>query len=213
MIEIVPAVLPRTEQEFSSAMERLTAAGVSRVHLDVCDGLFVPTRSINGYELAASRDWGVTWDVHLMVRQPESELEHWSGIHAAERFFVHVETTDNMEVMSARLRSDGRLLGGTINPESSLDRLEDAAPFIDAAMFMTVFPGEQGRPFIPEVLDRLRDFHGDHPTIPVAVDGGVTPATAPACAMAGAGILVSGSFVMTHTDVAEAIQELQRSIV
>jgi len=213
MIEVVPAVLPRTTDELHAAMERFVAAGVQRVHLDICDGSFVPTTSISGFEQLLAKDWGVQWDVHLMVSTPDEVLSDWWGVPTAERFLVHVETTDAMNEMAAHAHGRSRRIGAAINPETSLERLEDVAEHIDLAMFMTVFPGEQGRPFIPEVLDRIRSFHGDHPTMPIAVDGGITPTTAPQCAAAGASILVSGSYVLTSPDIHGSIHTLEQSVL
>jgi len=213
MIEVVPAVLPRTEAELHDAMERFIAAGVQRVHLDICDGSFVPTTSISGFEQLLARDWGVQWDVHLMVRTPDEVLGQWWNVPTAERFLVHVETTDAMDEMAARAHGKGRRIGAAINPETEIERLENITEHIDLAMFMTVFPGEQGRPFIPTVLDHIRSFHGDHPTMPIAVDGGITPTTAPQCAAAGASILVSGSYVLTSSDIHDAIHDLERSVL
>lgn len=212
MIEVVPAVLPKTEAELHGAMERLTAAGVRRVHLDICDGSFVPTRSIAGVQELLAHDWGVTWDVHLMVRTPEDVLPSWWDVASAQRLIVHVEATERIGDLAAHAHGHDRHLGAAINPETDLDRLEEAVGHVDLAMFMTVFPGAQGRTFVPEVLARIRTFHGDHPTVPIAVDGGITPETAPRCVAAGASTLVSGSYILGGSDITGAMQEIQGSV-
>ena len=68
---------------------------------------------------------------------------------------------------------------------------------LDLILVMTVNPGFGGQAFIPAMVDkiaRIRAMIGARP-IHLEVDGGVTPDTAPACAKAGADVLVAGSAV------------------
>jgi ribulose-phosphate 3-epimerase len=72
-------------------------------------------------------------------------------------------------------------------------------------LVMTVNPGFGGQRFISEALPkigRIRALAAERglPPIPVQVDGGVDPHTAPDAARAGAGILVAGSSVFRGPD-------------
>ncbi|HXV26583.1 MAG TPA: ribulose-phosphate 3-epimerase [Candidatus Paceibacterota bacterium] len=212
MIDVIPAVLPRTAKEFREAAERFASAGVHRAHLDICDGNFVPMKTIGGYKELRGLGGPLMWDVHLMVRRPEKSLGHWTGIPAADRLLFHVESTDRFADIAAAVRSTGRRAGAAVNPETPLSALEDVRGYADIVQFMTVIPGAQGRQFLPWVLENIAKFRRDYPDVPVAVDGGVTPDTAGGCVHAGASILVSGSFVLKSPDIARAMQEIQDSV-
>jgi ribulose-phosphate 3-epimerase len=77
---------------------------------------------------------------------------------------------------------------------------------------MTVHPGEQGRMFLPDVLPKITRYRNMHPDMPIFVDGGITPQTAPQCVAAGAGVLVSGSYVFKNGTIQKALQRLQESV-
>ncbi|MDP2647940.1 MAG: ribulose-phosphate 3-epimerase, partial [Candidatus Yanofskybacteria bacterium] len=74
--------------------------------------------------------------------------------------------------------------------------------------FMTVKPGFYGSPFEKSVLEPLEMFSMAHPNVPIAVDGGITPETAPLARKAGAAILVCGSYILESSDIPKAIQSL-----
>lgn len=209
MIEIVPAILTDNAKEFKELAQRLVAAGVRRVHLDIADGAFVPMETITGYKELMESDIPLDWDIHLMVRRPEEFVDHWWGVPRADRFIMHVEATDDFAMLAKHVHGHDKHIGAAINPETSRSALEEVIGSVDLVQFMTVIPGGQGRKFRPEVLEHVKQIREDHPNIELAVDGGVTPDTASACVAAGANILVSGSYVVGSADPARAVQELQ----
>ena len=212
MIEIIPAIMTESDEEFVRQVHMLERAGVKRVHLDIADGIFVPRRTIMGHEQLRRIDTSLIFDIHLMVHAPERQCALWCDTPHTSRFLVHVEATRAFAQIGEHTHAMGKQLGASINPETGAHRLEEVLGSVDMVQFMTVHPGAQGRSFVPEALDRVTEFHASHPDIPIIVDGGVTPQTAPACVSAGATCLVSGSYVMRATDTARALRELAVSV-
>lgn len=212
MIDIIPAIMTESDEEFVRQIHILERAGVKRVHLDVADGIFVPRRTILGHEQLRRMQTDLIFDIHLMVSKPETQCELWCDMPHASRFLVHVESTDKFPMIREHSRKNGKELGASINPETSVRKLESVLPHVDMVQFMSVHPGAQGRSFVPEVLDQVTEFHAAHPDVPIIMDGGVTPQTAPLCVRAGACCLVSGSFVMRAADSARALRELADSV-
>ena len=208
MIDIIPAIMTESDEEFVRQVHILERAGVKRVHLDVADGVFVRMRTILGHEQLRRMNTNLIFDVHLMVAHPEKQCSLWCTIPSAERFIVHVEATSAFAAIREHSRQQGKELVAAINPETALEKLEAIAANITMAQFMTVHPGAQGRSFVPEVLDRITEFHGAHPQMPIMVDGGITPHTIKGCVAAGATHIVSGSYVMRASDQARALSEL-----
>ena len=211
-IEIVPAILTDSEAEFVRLARVLRDAGVRRIHLDICDGVFVPTKTIAGHEeLSRLGMTDVEFDVHLMVADPEHDCEAWRATNA-RRMIVHVEAVKDFAALAGHSHTCHKELGAAINPETPLERLEEVSSSADFAQFMTVHPGAQGRSFVPAVPDRIRLFHANHPHMTLMVDGGITPDTAPLCAAAGATVLVSGSYIVKSAGPAASIKSLWNSI-
>lgn len=212
-MEIIPAILAQTPEAFAMAYERLRNAGVKRIHLDICDGAFVATETISGFQELASLDTGVKFDVHLMVQRPEAYVDHWHVCTCADRFIVHVEATDMMQELADHAHGHGNELVVALNPDTPLERIEAYQQSLDAVQFMAVHPGLQGQSFLSDVVPKIRRFHAQYPEMPIMVDGGITPVTASVCAQAGASLLVSGSYVLGATDIRRALLELEASVV
>ena len=212
MIEIIPAILTDSEAELVRLVRALEAAGVKRVHLDICDGQFVPTKTISGYEELARLETSLKFDVHLMVKDSEHYVDHWAMSPHADRFIVHVEATQMMATLADHCQSHGHQFWAAKNPDTALGVLTGLQCHVDGAMFMTVQPGVQGNPFVPEVLEQIKLFTAERPEIPVMVDGGITPQTASACAAVGASTLVSGSYIVKSDSIEGALARLRESI-
>ena len=215
MIDIIPAIMTESDEEFVRLVHILERAGVKRVHLDVADGVFVPRRTILGHEQLRRMQTDLIFDVHLMVSHPERQCALWCDMPQASRFIVHVEAApaDAFPGMRSSANGHGKEFGAAINPETGLGRLEAVSSSVDFVQFMTVHPGAQGRSFVPDVLDHITEYHAAHPGMLIMADGGITPETAPQCAMAGAATLVSGSFVIRASDAARALRELAAAVV
>jgi ribulose-phosphate 3-epimerase len=77
---------------------------------------------------------------------------------------------------------------------------------------MSVTPGFGGQAFIPAVLEKVRAVRQRHPSLAIAIDGGVDPATAAAATEAGVTQLVAGSSVFrSGKSYAQALAELTAS--
>jgi ribulose-phosphate 3-epimerase len=103
------------------------------------------------------------------------------------------------------------------NPATPLSTLEEVLELTDAIQIMTVNPGFGGQPFIHSQVDKIRrlrqmlDERGLD--IPIAVDGGIDPTTAPLVVEAGATILVAGSSIFnSKASVAENIAALRAGV-
>lgn len=212
MIEIIPAILTDSEEEFVRLVHMLERVGVKRVHLDICDGIFVPARTITGYDQLLRLKTALQFDVHLMVESPESRCEDWCAIPQADRFFIHIEATPHFNVLCERAAKCHKKIGAVIEPDMSTEKLESVTAVTDLVQFMMVHPGAQGRVFLTEVLENMRVFHSAHPDISIIADGGINPATAPQCVAAGASALVAGSYITKSIDLPSALAELQKSI-
>jgi len=108
-------------------------------------------------------------------------------------------------------------VGVAINPGTPLNVLGEILDPADLNQVMTVNPGWGGQPFLPSQLDKIRrlrrmlDERGLD--IPIAVDGGIDPTTAPLVVSAGATVLIAGSSIYNHrASAAENVAALRASV-
>ncbi|MEK7583397.1 MAG: ribulose-phosphate 3-epimerase [Patescibacteria group bacterium] len=206
MVEIIPAILVKTREELETTIRRLEGH-TERVHLDIADGIFVQTKTIDGFEDIEQIETDLKFDIHLMVSKPENHIARWLET-PADRFIFHAESTHkHVEVINLIKEGDASA-GMALNPDTSADTIKDFVDLLDFTMFMSVVPGRQGAPFVPSVIEKIKDFHFYYPDKPIMVDGGVSDKTAPDLCAAGASMLVSGSYVLKG-EVKDQIAKLQ----
>ena len=217
MIAIEPSILSADLTRLGEQALEAQAAGIDGLQIDVMDGRFVPNITFGPGVVAALRSVvTVTLDVHLMIAEPERYLEDFAAA-GADRLVVHQEACQHLHRVLQSIHELGVEAAVALNPATPLCTLEEVLDLTDVIQIMTVNPGFGGQPFLQSQvakIRRLRDMLDDRGLhIPVAVDGGVDPTTAPLVVEAGATILVAGSSVYNrHGSVAENVAALRASL-
>ncbi|MBU1612833.1 hypothetical protein KKC87_00155, partial [Patescibacteria group bacterium] len=147
-------------------------------------------------------------DLHLMVQNPLIEMEKWTKIKNISRVIFHVESKDDPKVCIDFARQSGWLVGMALNPETALFVAEPYYGLVDEIMFLTVYPGRQGAPFIPEVKDKIKEFTAIANRPLCAADGGVSKSNIGELAKLGVDIFCVGSAILTAPDAKIAYNEL-----
>lgn len=172
---------------------------VERFHLDVADGVYVPTflffpdlvRAIRG---RTSRPL----EVHLMVRRPEDWIGEFAEAGATD-LVVCWDTIRDFGEVRRMTRGRRMRLGVSLRIGEGLELLEEVWDQIDQ---VTVFGTEVGikgvemDPGTPEKVRRAREIVKNRGVkVEVEVDGGIRRHTVPMLAEAGADWIVPGSLL------------------
>lgn len=207
-MEIIPSVLIQSEQEFLNQTRSVLGA-VNMIQLDIADGQFVPNTTWADPEVVEEK-LEIDCELHLMVQDPLEEVRKWEYVPQIKRVLVHYESDpENTADILAQIHSYGWEVGVVLNPDTPIDVVENFVEEIDAIMFMGVKPGFQAQSFIPETLERIREFKSKHPNIFVEVDGGVNKETIANIAKAGADASCPGSAVFGSGNAAKNVQKLK----
>ncbi|MGA1793594.1 MAG: ribulose-phosphate 3-epimerase [Thermoplasmatota archaeon] len=201
MVRISPSILSADPYRLGADIERALKSGIDMLHVDVMDGHFVPNITF-GLPLVSSlrKHLDVELDVHLMISDPDRYAPLFVKA-GADIVTVHVEATHHLDRLLDSISEAGAKAGVTLNPHTPLENLRWVLDKADMVLVMSVNPGFGGQSFIPSSIQRVKDLkvmmEDAGVDIPVEIDGGITPDTAPGVVEAGADVLVAGSAVFS----------------
>ena len=212
MIEIAPSLLSADFTKLGDEIRAIETGGASILHFDVMDGRFVPNITIGLPVLKSIRRFSDTpIDAHLMIVEPLRYAAEFVKA-GANMVSVHIEADPHIHRTLAAIREAGGRAGIAINPGTPLVALEEALPFADFVLLMSVNPGFGGQKFIKTSLDKLRRLkmmileRGLQTRI--EIDGGVDEHNINEIAAAGAEIAVAGSAIFGKENPTEAVRTL-----
>jgi len=127
---------------------------------------------------------------------------------------VHVEAVVHLHRTLAAIRELGCKAGVVLNPATPLGSIEEALPFVDYVLVMSVNPGFGGQSFIEASLDKIRRLRGIIDSrgfkANIEVDGGIGLDNIADVVRSGAEWIVAGSAVFGKGNPEEATRALRQ---
>lgn len=197
MVQIIPAVLATSEEQYKQDLQKLSACEALKdgwVHIDFADNKFVQNQTV-GTKTIEKYPTEFKKEAHLMVAHPKDWVD---GLVKAgfERIVFHIESEDEANEVIDYIKSKGLEAGLAINNETAIEKLTPFIDKIDVVLVMTIVPGFQGQPFIPEALDKVRRIKANNWPVRVGVDGHVNNENAKEILDAGVDFMVVGSYLL-----------------
>lgn len=205
-----PSILAADFTKLGEQLGQLEEAGAQYVHIDVMDGMFVPSISFGMPVIKSIRNMtDRIFDVHLMVEEPMRYIDEFVAC-GADLITVHAEACTHLDRTIEAIREKGIIAGVALNPATPLSAIECILPKVDMVLIMTVNPGFGGQDLIPYTVDKVRELkriiEKRGLKTDIEVDGGVRLDNIDMLLDAGANIIVTGSAVF-EGDITENVQE------
>ena len=203
--QVIPAILT-DDPKVLETMVRQAETFTNWVQFDIMDGKFVPSQSITSKHLA-NLSMKLNWEAHLMVQNPENYLENLRQAGAQKVIFHYEATSSPLEVISLA-RELGLMVGLATNPDTPISTILPLTDKVDSVLFLSVHPGFYSQKFIPEVLDKIREFGSICPGMETGIDGGIKESNIARVAQAGSDFIYVGSAIFLQEQPEESYRRL-----
>ena len=177
MIQIAPSILSADFNHLGRQISQVEALDVKILHIDVMDGMFVPSISFGMPVIASIRkNTKLFFDVHMMVQDPQRYVEALAK-SGADMMTIHAEACHCIADTIQKIHDHNMKCGIAIS----------------------VQPGFGGQKLIPATLDKITALHRLRQEngwkYLIEVDGGVNADTLESVARTGVDIAVAGTAV------------------
>lgn len=212
MYKLAPSLLAADFKQLQNQIEAVDKAGADMLHIDVMDGIFVPSISFGMPLIQSIREvTKIPFDVHLMIEEPSRYIEDFKKC-GADILTVHAEACKHLNRTVMAIKDAGMKASVALNPATPLNVLDYVLEELDMVLIMSVNPGFGGQTFIPNTLtkiEQLRKMVEERGLITdIQVDGGVSAKNAQTVLNAGANVLVAGTAVYKG-DIEKNVQDFK----
>lgn len=207
-VSIVPSILTDNKQDYRAEVEKINVF-TRRVQIDVTDGKFAPTQTLDITNVWWPKNWEA--DLHLMATNPSEHIDTILKLNPS-LCILHAEASEDLLPTFQILKDAGIKTGLALLPSTFPGNVKQ---YIDAADHVLIFAGQlgmQGSPADLMQMEKIALVRNMKPEVEIGWDGGANMSNVRALAHADLDVINVGSVIALADNPAEVFQELVSEI-
>jgi len=214
-MHIYPSILEKKIIDLSNKLDYLLPY-FSHFQIDITDGKFVPNKTVQIQDIISTIEQfnnetikQKSFEFHLMVNDYQSEiakLDQLIKFVNITSVLIHLKSLNT----KYKILNTKYSIGLVLNPDDDVSANIETIMKFPTIQLMTVFPGRQGSPFVPEVLTKIDELRNLGFKGKIILDGSMNDQTL-ASVMKRKYLpdaICPGSYF--NTDVADRLKRLQQ---
>ena len=207
-VSIVPTILTDNKQDFRAQIERINVF-TRRVQIDVTDGIFAPTQTLDITNIWWPKNWDA--DVHLMAAKPSEQLDTILKL-SPSLCILHAEASEDLLPSFQALKDAGIKTGVALLPSTFPGNVKPYIDFVDHVLIFAGQLGMQGHPADLMQMEKIPLVRNMKPEVEIGWDGGANMTNVRALAHADLDVINVGGAISQAENPAAAFEELVAEI-
>lgn len=209
MAVICPTVTAYDPHEYREQIERV-AAFAPRVHIDLMDGEFAPTKSPSLDQIWWPHH--IKADIHLMYQRPMDYLDQLIRLNP-RLVIVPVEAEVHHMHFVAELHKENILAGLAILQDTPVENAEQIMHSFDHVLVFSGNLGHHGGVADLGLLEKVKRIRAHHFDAEISWDGGISDQNAKELIDSGVDVLNVGGFIQKSANPEAAYRKLTGLVV
>lgn len=207
-VSIVPTILVDNKKDFRVQIEIINSF-TRRVQIDVTDGVFAPTETLDITNVWWPRGWEA--DLHMMVARPSEHLDTIFKL-APSLCIFHAEASEDLLPVFDELKNHGIKSGVALLPSTYPGNVKQ---YLEAADHALIFAGQLGvQGSLADLLqmEKIALVRNIKPELEIGWDGGANLSNIRALAHADLDVINVGSAISRAENPADMFEQLVSEI-
>ncbi len=203
-MKISASLYSNKDKSLQELVTELDKCHIDYFHIDCNDepSVFDDIKEIRGYSKTPI-------DLHIITDNPDPYLDLLREV-SVERVCFQLE---NLKTKIDLPKLPGTSWGLALTSASEIQAFDEYKDECDFVLIMTTTPGQSGGKFHKDNFQRVRKFRNQFPGKGIEVDGGVNDEVGFILRMLGVQSVVSGSYLVNHESIPEALLHLRSSVI
>lgn len=207
-VTIVPAILSDNKVDYRTQIERINTF-TRRVQIDVSDGVFAPTATLDITNVWWPRNWVA--DLHLMVAKPSDHLDTILKLNPS-LCILHAEVQEDLMPIFDTLKKNRIKTGLALLPATFPGNIKQYIEAVDHVLIFAGTIGMQGSKADLMQTEKIPLVRAIKPDVEIGWDGGANLLNIRALAHVDLDVINVGSAIAKADNPAAMFQELVAEI-